>query len=149
MSKEELKKLKDLLRKEEGNKDHIYADKNGVLHFGIGHRIIEKDPEHGKPEDTPVSEERIEEAFKKDVNQALKDVGTWLDQCEDGPKDCNKLPKEVKQILASMLFQIGLTKMNKFIKLRYVHVTMSILKDFKNAPPVQILIYVEKKIFIM
>ena len=127
MSQEELQKLKDRLIMDEGKVDHIYVDTNGVKHFGIGHKINRKDLEHGKPVNTPVTEERIQEAFTQDVNQALKDLGKWVAKCKHGLNDCNKLPDEVKQILSNMMFQMGLTNMNQFKKLRYVIVLSDLL----------------------
>ena len=127
MPEGELQKLKNQLVSDEGSVDHIYDDGNGKLHFGVVHYITKKDPEHGQPVYTPVSEERINEAFEQDINRALKDLGKWVAKCKHGVNDCNALPDEVKQILTNMMFEMGLASMNTFKKLRYVTLLFYIL----------------------
>ena len=57
----------DQLRKElevdEGVKYEIYNDHLGYPTFGIGHLVIDTDPEYGEEVGTPVSEDRVAEAF--------------------------------------------------------------------------------------
>ena len=61
---------------------------------------------------TPVSEERVKQAFDADIQTVLKDVYSWSD-------DCNSWPSEVKEIIANMMFNMGLTRMNGFVNFKY------------------------------
>jgi len=58
--------IKDMIRKHEGNVPSIYRDSEGYPTFGVGHLITPNDPEYGKPIGTPVSRERVEQAFEQD-----------------------------------------------------------------------------------
>ena len=53
-------KLKQEIIADEGMVKHIYKDHLGYPTFGVGHLILESDPEYGKPDKTKVSEERIQ-----------------------------------------------------------------------------------------
>jgi len=64
-------KLKDQLKIDEGVKYEIYNDHLGYPTFGIGHLITASDPEYGMPVGTLVSEERVNEVFKLDVENLL------------------------------------------------------------------------------
>ena len=50
MTQAELDKLRKQLEVDEGVKYEIYVDSVGELTFGIGHLIIDGDPEYGLPE---------------------------------------------------------------------------------------------------
>ena len=60
---------------------------------------------------TKVSRARVEEAFNSDIQTVLDDVYSWSN-------DCNQWPAEVKQIISNMMFNLGLTNMNKFERLK-------------------------------
>ena len=49
LTDEELTKLEERLEADEGVSYTVYNDSRGFLTFGIGHKITENDPEHGKP----------------------------------------------------------------------------------------------------
>ena len=51
-------KLREELAEDEGCKFEIYLDHLGLPTFGIGHLVVEGDPEHGQPVGTPVDNER-------------------------------------------------------------------------------------------
>jgi len=48
---------------DEGIVNAVYLDHLGYATFGIGHLILEKDPEYGLAVATPVSEERVTDAI--------------------------------------------------------------------------------------
>jgi GH24 family phage-related lysozyme (muramidase) len=54
-----IKQLRKQLEIDEGVKYEIYKDHLGYPTFGIGHLIINSDPEYGQPIGTPVSKERV------------------------------------------------------------------------------------------
>jgi len=106
-----IKKLRLQLEEDEGKINAIYLDHLGYPTFGIGHLIVPDDPEHGKMIGTMVSEERVIDAFNKDICQVLND-------CEKLYPDFYELPDEVQQIIANMMFNMGLTRLSKFIGMK-------------------------------
>ena len=101
--------LKETLKVDEGVVYEIYNDHLGYPTFGIGHLILEGEAEHGQPVGTPVSEERVDECFEKDVEYVLND-------CRILHEDFDNYPEEVKQIIANMMFNMGRTRLTKFRK---------------------------------
>ena len=111
--KEELKldinKLREQLIIDEGQVNEIYNDHLGYATFGIGHLVVEGDPELGAAIGTPVSEERVIECFEKDVETVISDCKI-LHEAWDG------YPEEAKQVIANMMFNMGRTRLSKFNK---------------------------------
>ena len=68
-----IEQLRKELEVDEGVKYEIYNDHLGYPTFGIGHLVRDTDPEHGQEIGTPVSEDRVIEAFNKDVESVLND----------------------------------------------------------------------------
>tara|TARA_Y100001937_G_scaffold24287_1_gene34938 strand:- start:1285 stop:1752 length:468 start_codon:yes stop_codon:yes gene_type:complete len=99
--------LREQLIIDEGQVNEIYNDHLGYPTFGIGHLVIEGDPELGAAVGTPVSEERVKECFEKDVETVIEDCK----KLHEGWKD---YPQEVKQIVANMMFNMGRTRLSKF-----------------------------------
>jgi len=100
-------KLKETLKIDEGVVYEIYNDHLGYATFGIGHLVLETDPEHGQTVGTPVSEERVNECFEKDVQTVIED-------CKKLHDGWDGYPQEVKQVIANMMFNMGLTRLSKF-----------------------------------
>jgi GH24 family phage-related lysozyme (muramidase) len=105
-----LEQLRDTLKVDEGCVNSIYLDHLNLPTLGIGHLITEWDEEHGKPVGTPVSEERVNELFDKDIQ-------ITIDECEQLFGNFQDLPEEVQQILANMMFNLGRPRLSKFRKL--------------------------------
>ena len=103
----DLIKLRKQLEIDEGVKYEIYKDHLGSPTFGIGHLVTDTDAEFGCDVGTSVSEQRVEEAFKKDVQIVIKD-------CEILYPDFNELPEEVQQIIANMMINLGRPRLSKF-----------------------------------
>ena len=99
--------LKETLKVDEGVVYEIYNDHLGYPTFGIGHLVLEGDPEHGASVGTPVSEDRVDECFEKDVESVISD-------CKKLHEGWDGYPEEVKQIIANMKFNMGLTRLSKF-----------------------------------
>lgn len=101
--------LREQLKIDEGVKYEIYNDHLGYATFGIGHLIVEGDEEHGKPVGTPVSKERVNDVFDKDVmtyvREAEKVFPTLLD-----------LPETAQQVIVNMAFNMGAPRLSKFKK---------------------------------
>ena len=102
---------KDQLRKEladdEGCKYEVYLDHLGLPTFGIGHLIVAADPEYGEPVGTPVSEERVRQAFDLDILVTSEDCHSLYDDFDD-------LPEEAQLIIANMCFNLGYPRLSKF-----------------------------------
>ena len=103
----DIEQLKEQLKIDEGVVYEIYNDHLGYPTFGIGHLVIEGDPELGASVGTAVSESRVDECFEKDVETVIGDCKK-LHDAWDG------YPQEVKQIVANMMFNMGLTRLSKF-----------------------------------
>jgi GH24 family phage-related lysozyme (muramidase) len=101
--------LRETLTIDEGLVNEIYEDHLGYATFGIGHLVLESDPEFGQDVGTPVSEERTIECFEHDVQSVLKD-------CKKLHEGWDGYPQEVKQVIANMMFNMGLTRLSKFNK---------------------------------
>lgn len=104
-----LTNLKEQLIEDEGIKYEIYKDSLGYLTFGIGHLIVRTDPEYGMPVGTPVSEERVYDAFHDDVELVISECYALY-----GPGTFCSFPEEVRDIVANMMFNLGRTKLSKF-----------------------------------
>ena len=100
-------KLRQELAEDEGCKYEIYLDHLGLPTYGIGHLVVESDPEHGQPVGTPVSEERVRQVF------AL-DIASTLDECKVLYPDFDDLPEECQLIIANMMFNMGRPRLSKF-----------------------------------
>ena len=103
----DIRQLRKELEVDEGVKYEIYKDHLGYPTFGIGHLVVDSDPEHGQEIGTPVSEDRVIEAFDNDVQIVLSD-------CERLYNDFNVLPEEVQLIIANMMFNMGRPRLSKF-----------------------------------
>jgi len=118
----DIDQLKETLKIDEGVVYEIYNDHLGYPTFGIGHLVLETDAEHGQAVGTPVSEERVDACFEKDVESVIADCKK-LHDAWDG------YPQEVKQIIANMMFNMGLTRLSKFKK----HNAALVSGDWKEA----------------
>ncbi|HOA82266.1 MAG TPA: hypothetical protein PKK61_14570 [Defluviitaleaceae bacterium] len=114
-----LEKLKQELIEYEGKVSFVYSDLDGKPTwpgrdkgnptFGIGHKLTPKDVEwyayknldHGG--ELPISNERINEIFEKDLQVCLQD-------CRVVFYDFDKKPEELQLIIANMMFALGRTK---------------------------------------
>ena len=101
--------LREELKEDEGCKYEIYLDHLGLPTFGIGHLVTEWDEEYGKPVGTPVSEERVNNCFKVDVQGTISECQKLFNNFDD-------LPEEVQKICANMMFNMGRPRLSGFKK---------------------------------
>ena len=115
--------LKKQLTIDEGRINFVYSDLDGKPTwpnrdkgnptFGIGHLLTKHDIEFftfnrlAKGGKLSISDERIDQVFEKDVNLCIKDCHQLFEKFE-------QLPEDVQQILANMMFNLGLSKLTKF-----------------------------------
>ena len=101
--------LRDTLKIDEGVKYEIYNDHLGYPTFGIGHLVVESDEEHGKPIGTPVSEDRVNSVFEKDV-------AIMIDEAKKIFPNLDELPEEAQQVIVNMTFNMGRPRLSQFKK---------------------------------
>lgn len=95
------------LKIDEGVVNEIYLDHLGYPTFGVGHLVLETDPEYGQEVGTPVDEDRVKECFEKDLDTAIS-------ECEVLYENFGDWPDEVQQILVNMMFNMGRTRLSGF-----------------------------------
>ena len=99
--------LREQLKIDEGVKYEIYKDHLGYPTFGIGHLITENDPEHGKPDGTEISEDRVNEIFETDVAKFVSEAKILFPDLDD-------LPDVAQQVIVNMAFNMGRPRLSKF-----------------------------------
>ena len=104
MNREQVQKQ---LAIDEGIVHEVYLDHLGYATFGIGHLITDKDPEQGYTVGTPISEERVTEAFQSDLDISIGECKVLFDLWDT-------YPGEVQEILVNMMFNLGRPRLSKF-----------------------------------
>jgi len=99
------------LKIDEGIKHECYLCSENVPTFGVGHKILESDPEYGMPLGTEVSEERIWEVFQDDLAIAINECEILF-----STPIWSKFPDEVQEVCVNMMFNLGRPRYSKFIK---------------------------------
>ena len=105
----DISKLKDQLIIDEGVKYETYLDHLSLKTCGIGHLCREDEPEYDLELGAEISEDRVTELFEQDIQTVIQD-------CKKVYDDWDKLPEEVKQIVANMMFNLGRPRYSKFRK---------------------------------
>ena len=103
------KSIFEQLKIDEGVEYHIYLDHLGYPTFGVGHLVLESDAEYGQPVGTPVSEERVQECFEKDLDTAISECEVMF-----GEETWCGFPSEVQEICVNMMFNLGRPRFSKF-----------------------------------
>jgi|TARA_B110000902_G_scaffold34314_1_gene36483 lysozyme len=104
MNREQVQKQ---LAVDEGIVHEVYLDHLGYATFGIGHLITDKDPEQEYTVGTPISEERVTEAFQADLDISIGECKVLFDLWDT-------YPGEVQEILVNMMFNLGRPRLSKF-----------------------------------
>jgi lysozyme len=102
-----IEQLRDDLSIDEGCVHKIYLDHLNLKTVGIGHLCREGEPEYDMEVDTPVSEERVNELFDKDIAWTVKDCYKIL-------PDFDMLPEPTRLIVCNMMFNMGVNRMGMF-----------------------------------
>ena len=113
--KMDINKLREQLKIDEGVKYEVYDDHLGYKTFGIGHLVKSTDEEYGVPVGTPVSEERVNSVFDKDVI-------TYIDESKKVFGNLEEMPQEAQQVIVNMCFNMGSPRLSQFKKfIRAIH----------------------------
>ena len=100
------------LKIDEGVVYEIYKDHLGYPTFGVGHLVLDSDPEFGQDVGTPVTEERTKECFEKDLDTSISEcVALYGDTFNDWPG-------VVQEVLVNMMFNMGRTRLSGFINFK-------------------------------
>jgi len=102
-----IEKLREELAADEGEVNEIYLDHLGYPTFGIGHLVLDSDPESGLPVGTTIDNDRVVEAFESDIETVLSD-------CIKLYPDFDDLPEEAQRVIANMMFNMGRPRLSKF-----------------------------------
>ena len=103
----DLEQLREQLEIDEGVRYEVYNDHLGYATFGVGHLVLESDPEYGWEVGASVDTVRVHEAFESDCESVLSD-------CYILYEDFGDLPEEARQVIANMIFNMGRTRLSKF-----------------------------------
>ena len=104
-----IEKLKEQIKRHEGEVLEVYADSLGYLTLGVGHHIQPNDPEHGQPAGTPVSQEVVDKYYEIDFDKHLEETKHVI-----GHDVFDGLPGEIQEVLVNMCFNLGGTRLGKF-----------------------------------
>ncbi len=102
-------KLKEQIKRHEGEVLEIYEDSLGYLTLGVGHLIQKSDPEHGQPAGTPVSQEVVDMYYEDDFIKHVEETKHVV-----GKDVFDGLPSEIQEVLVNMCFNLGGTRLGKF-----------------------------------
>lgn len=100
------------LKIDEGVVFEIYLDHLGYKTFGVGHLVLESDPEYHYDVGEPVSVERVQECFDTDLGVAVNECVALY-----GSDTFTNFPGEVREILVNMMFNMGRPRLAKFKKM--------------------------------
>lgn len=100
----------------------VYEDSLGFKTVGVGHKIVNTDPEWGLPAGALVEEDRIIQLFEEDCAKAITNA-------RDVVLNFDTLPAGVQAILVEMAFQLGRSGLRGFKKM----VAALELRDYETA----------------
>lgn len=110
LSPELYEQIREDLIKHEGYKEEIYLCSAGLPTFGVGHLILESDPEHSWPVGTPVEKSRVEEVFDHDLRVTINETEKLFVGLDTYPDQCVR-------VLVNMCFNLGRPRLSKFKKM--------------------------------
>jgi lysozyme len=102
--------IKEDLVRHEGYVTSIYLDSEMLPTFGVGHLVVETDPEYSWPVGTPVADQRILDVFHEDFLDALEDAESLVEGLYNHPDN-------VIRVLVNMAFNLGRTRLRRFKKM--------------------------------
>ena len=114
--------LRQEIERDEGRVNAVYLDHLSLPTIGIGHLVVESDPEYGLPVGTRIDDERVNELFEQDIQVTIS-------ECEKLFSNFNDLPDEVQKICANMMFNLGRPRFSKFKKFQVISIISSLSPD--------------------
>ena len=100
------------LKIDEGVVNEIYQDHLGYPTFGVGHLVLESDPEFGQTSWNTSIRRTNKECFEKDLDTAISEcVALYGEGFTDWPGT-------VQEVLVNMMFNMGRTRLGGFKNFR-------------------------------
>lgn len=117
-----MSRIRDQIKFHEGVKNEVYKDHLGYLTVGVGHLILESDPENDLDVGDTISDERVNELFEIDLKSCTDELDAklpWWKDCDDVRQRC----------LIDLVFNMGMPRLLKFKK------TLELFEngDYENA----------------
>ena len=115
--------IKKVIELNEGKKYIPYEDSKGIMHIGIGFNLEDKDNQRFLKDSLNLTINDLKkEGFKLNENQVTKLYNhsiskAYIDAKKYDP-NFDSRPKNVKVALLDMSFNLGLTRLNKFKKMK-------------------------------
>tara|TARA_R110000823_G_C15554449_1_gene459711 strand:- start:18 stop:506 length:489 start_codon:yes stop_codon:yes gene_type:complete len=113
----DIRQVYEEISSDEGQVLFAYLCSEGHATIGIGHKILDTEPEkdfqthngwfEDAPDDSGISEDRCYELFQGDVQIAI-------DGCQKIYDNWEELPQEMQHVLVNMCFQLGQGGLSKF-----------------------------------
>ena len=128
-----LEEVSKLITRHEGIRNKVYLDTQGNPTIGIGFNLNNSDSRERIEElglnfesvfvgFDSLTNKQIKSLFDKDLSNSIKDAISFL-------PDFDNQPDKVKIVLVDMSFNMGLTRLNQFVKFKDALIT----KDYKRA----------------
>ena len=99
--------LRSVIEQDEGVVYKTYNDHLCNRTCGIGHLVLKTEPEYNWPLGTEITKARVTQLYNQDIGIALRDA-KWIHP------DFDELPEPAKIVIASLCFQLGLPRYQKF-----------------------------------
>lgn len=99
--------LREVLEQDESVVYKTYNDHLCNRTCGIGHLVLKTEPEYNWPIGTEITKARVTQLYNQDIGIALRDA-KWIHP------DFDELPEPAKIVIASLCFQLGLPRYQKF-----------------------------------
>lgn len=110
----------NFIKKHEGVKPHVYKDSLGIPTVGIGFNMMRSDARNifnrlnldynsTLNGSVDLTDQQMKDLFVECLKIAYKDVKQYLPQYDE-------LPREIKLGLIDMSFNLGISRLNKFVK---------------------------------
>lgn len=117
-----MSRIRDQIKFHEGVKNVVYKDHLGYLTVGVGHLILETDPENNLEEGDSITDERVNELFEVDLKVCTDELDAKLPWWKD-------LDEVRQRCMIDLTFNMGMPRLLKFKK------TLEHLKnaDFESA----------------
>ena len=108
----DIQRLRADLIRDEGVEYEVYMDHLGFKTFGVGHKIVDGDPEWLLPVGATVEPTRVWDAFERDLNSKINDTQDLFEPY------WTTWPSAVREIMVNMCFNLGKYGLNKFKNMR-------------------------------
>ena len=104
-----MSRIRDQIKFHEGVKNVVYKDHLGYLTVGVGHLILETEPENNLKEGDSITDERVNELFEVDLKVCTDELDAKLPWWKD-------LDEIRQRCMIDLTFNMGMPRLLKFKK---------------------------------